>query len=221
MEAAATTTIGLLGGFLLSALLWYYTNHRIIPKVIFTPLISKRYMTDGTACYEVFMCNASKRRGAVDLSITCTLTTYGLKNFQYSPGTSNVILPIPVNNPHITRLNPSDGRRVIRLDVDRAIREASPNHRNAFRMPAIATCGQDTLEHLLMPGNPSYIEIDVLAYDEWSGARKHFRSPRYSLNEIAHVRFEHMRPVPLPPPGKKAEHRKRSQTASNEGRVTP
>jgi hypothetical protein len=200
MEAVATTVIGLVGGLALSALLWHFTTHRITPKIRFSSEISKRYSDRGDAHYELRIYNSAKKRGAVDISISCALCTHGIKMYQYSPGTSRVILPIPINNPKIARLNPSDGYRTIRLDPISAIENATEIHQVTLMLKRLEKDDNHLLERLLLRGESAYIEIDILAYDEWSGARKHFRSPRYTLDQIIHGRFDGFRVKRLPRP---------------------
>jgi len=200
MESVITTIVGLLGGLALSVMLWHFTTHRITPEIRFSSKISKRYSTQGNSYYELRIYNSAKKRGIVDLSITCALWTSGIKMYQYSPGTSRAILPIPINNPKITRLNPADGYRTIRLDPIKAIEQAAEIHQIALTLDNLSKNDNKLLEKLLQRGDCAYIEIDILAYDEWSGARKHFRSPQYILNDVIHGRFDGFRLEKLPNP---------------------
>lgn len=73
LEAVITTIIGLLGGFMLSALFWYVTVHMIGPSLEFSEQISRIADSTGATVYRVKIRNSNKRRGIIDVTFKVSI----------------------------------------------------------------------------------------------------------------------------------------------------
>lgn len=189
-ESVLTTIIGLLGGVVFSALFWYAITHLIVPKIAFSEQITKRFTVDRKPVYELRVSNASRRRAIVDLSVTVLLITTGLKMFPGSRGTTTIVLPVSHYAHNILRLRPHKGFRVIRLDLDKTFRTADEHHRRTFSLDQYNLTNEDPLEYLLSQGENSSLVVEMLGFDEWSGARKYFKSSSYRIEDIVHGQFD-------------------------------
>ena len=190
-ESVLLTAIGLLGGVALSALFWYFITHLIVPKVAFSEEITKRFTVDRKPVYELRVRNASKRRAIVDVYVSVVIITTGLKMYPGSRGTTTIVFPIKHYAHSILRLRPHRGFRVIRLNLDETFRTADEHHRRTFSLDKYGSTNKDgPLEYLLSQGENASLDVEMLAYDEWSGSRKYFQSPSYKLEDIVHGQFD-------------------------------
>jgi hypothetical protein len=189
MRDLVTSAVGLLGGILLSIAFWYVTMHRIVPKVEFSRHISKRYAVNGTVAYEFRIRNRSRTRGIVDLQVSARLKVNSIPMWRYSPGTEPLSVPIPIEVKKIGYMDRRDGFRVIRIDVNSLPESASIHHARALQMHRLVDESNNPLEYLFKTGTEALLTIDLLAYDEWTGARKFFRSSGYTIDDIVSGKF--------------------------------
>jgi hypothetical protein len=216
LNDVVTTTVGLIGGLIISALFWLVTTRGIAPKIVFSPKVSKRFTVTGQPVYELRIANRSKLRGIVDLSISCRVLAYGLKMFQYSVGKTRTVLPVPLSVDKVIHLRARDGFRVIRLDLGRLFRTASIHHREVFEMDSYDPHMGDPLEYLLSRGVSTSFNVEILAYDALSGARRYFSSPAYTADDVTHGRFTGMDLIALPDPIRSTTYkRKMASTLTN------
>jgi len=200
MSALWSTIIGLAGGIALSILFWFLTTHLIVPRVRFSDRISKRFAPDGTPSYEIRVINRSRFRGVIDLSTSSVVRCDGLTMFQHSTRVPALLFCIPTTFTNIVKLRPRDGFRVIRLDLDGAFADASTHYRRAFRLDVFDPAATGPLEYVLTRGDDAYLRVEVLGNDEWTGVRKYFCSPKYTMADIVHGEFDGMvlRPIVVP-----------------------
>jgi hypothetical protein len=102
--AILTTMIGLIGGFILSALLWYITVHLVRPQIIFSNDISKIVDATGRDVYRIKIRNAGRRRGVIDMSIRISVR-YPAEALRPKAGRGNFAsLSLNVEYPNVWRL---------------------------------------------------------------------------------------------------------------------
>ncbi|HEX3692856.1 MAG TPA: hypothetical protein VHU13_05885 [Solirubrobacteraceae bacterium] len=180
--------IGILAGALIgvsiSAGAWWIQYRMLTPDVVFADGIS-RLSDDIGPVYRLKIANQSRRRGVIDLTFDAVVAlgkgvvTYreaALTNTQQS-------LKIQVRGDRVTRLQPR-GNRIRRLDL-RGTSWDGVNPRLLAAVGIDPISEQEVpLEQLLAATESAYLQIRVLAYDEVSGSRKYFASPRYRLADI-------------------------------------
>jgi hypothetical protein len=164
--------------------------HLVVPKIAFSQQITKRFTVDRKPVYELRVTNASRRRAIVDLTVRVLLFTTGLKMFPGSRGTTTIVLPVSHYAHSILRLRPRKGLRVIRLNMDKTFQTTDVHHRRTFSLDQYDPTKEDPLEYLLSQGENSSLVVEMLGFDEWSGARKYFQSPSYGIEEIVHGQFD-------------------------------
>ena len=142
--------------------------------------------------YVVGVLNAGRRRGVIDIRIYASIKFTGLQLYPDSPPAARYILHIPNNIDNIVRLDPMETPyRLVQLDLITAVRGASAGIATLLDRYNVAVESESLLEDLLSLGKAAYLKVDLLCHDEWSGARKHYESIRYGLDDIVLGKFEH------------------------------
>jgi hypothetical protein len=190
------TAIGLLGGLALSFLLWWVLARVMVPRVAFGTHISK--LPDGDdrhVRYRVKIANVG-RRDIIDLSVRVRLY------MPASGSTSTNIVELPLNTDHLFILRPKDVR-IFNLNLGEVESRFLANHEAALLKQR---CDQ-SLERILNDHCRSFLLVQLLAYDGWSGARRYYRSERYRRDSIRPGRFKglvvgtaNIRPTPADGP---------------------
>ncbi|MCA1606636.1 MAG: hypothetical protein LC808_05910 [Actinobacteria bacterium] len=193
MGAVITTLVGLLGGLGLSVGLWYTTYHLIVPKIRISEKVVKRKRFNNMPTYIVGVLNAGRGRGIIDLEIFASIKYVGLQLYPDSHPSAAYILQIPVNLPRIVRLDSTENPyRLIQLNLVEAISMAHGGVASLLDSYEMAADSEDIIEKLLRLGIDAYLKIDILCYDEWSGARKHYGSVHYNSSDIVLGQFRRL-----------------------------
>jgi hypothetical protein len=191
MVTILTTFIGLIGGFLLSALVWYITVHVIRPQVIFSEDISKIVDATGRDVYRIKIRNPGRRRGIIDISIRVSVR-YPAQALRPGARKGNIVsFSLHIDNPNIWRLAPSRSH-VIDIDFGSSLSQKSTQDIITTLYPVEDQRANLTLETLLRRSFGSYVRAVLLCYDEWSGARKYFESKHYTTDNIKEGYFTGM-----------------------------
>ena len=183
-----STVIGIPVGVLCSLAAWGILFYVIVPKITFSPFISKINTKEAKSSFEyrIAFQNTGKR-GVVDAEIYAKLRIYGLKpDF---PRNSE-FYSIPLEFDKIPKIIPQkDGsKHIIRLDVakiDELTSRIVPHQGILSNFEE----NSNLLEDLLSLGTKAYLQIYVFGYDAVSGTRKVFESKQYRLNDVLHGRF--------------------------------
>jgi len=199
-----TTLIGLIGGFLLSALFWYITVHVISPQIVYAEDISKIIDATGRDVYRVKIRNPSKRRGIIDISVRVSVR-FPANSLRAGARAGNIVsFSLNVENPNIWRLAPGKSQ-VIDIDFINSLLKKSAQDIIATLYPVKDQRADLTLEALLHRGAGSYVRASLLCYDEWSGARKYFESKKYIADDIKTGFFSGMSVASTNTTGKRLE----------------
>jgi hypothetical protein len=175
---------GALAGFLLSLLLWWLQYRVLVPVLQFSEDLSKLTDADG-AVYRFKVLNASRRRGVIDLTFNVRLHlgkgVVGYAEADLTKTTSYIRIYTAIDG--VIRLSPGVSR-IVRFDLrpDRWI-DTSPRLLAAAGIDPEGT-QEVTLESLLSATPEAYLQVRVLAYDEVSGSRKYFASPKFRAGDI-------------------------------------
>lgn len=183
--------IGLLVGVGTEFFGWWCLARFVVPRLRFSPSISKIYVADGdrqSAQYRIKLENAG-RRSIIDMELTAKLVIKGIGRVRSTYQTGYI--PLRPNGDlqyRIARLRPPQPargkfRHIIHLYVNSGVvfmnEDILPHDILKKREE-----GTLTLEDILGLGEGTYLEIQAFGYDEFSGARKYFVSKRYDLSDI-------------------------------------
>ena len=183
METLITTLAGLGGGLALSLLFWYWQTKWIVPRVAFSTAISRIRRPDGAFVYRVKISNTGRRR-VIDANFYCKIVYVSAPTLS-AAGLKNVIvnLLVPLAPSHVFSIG-SGNRWLVQLKTDsNALRTADSRYTDEV-ISVIEQSDDGPLEKLMSLGERAVARIHVLCYDEWSGARKYFVSPSYSVDQI-------------------------------------
>lgn len=189
MEILASTLLGIPIGILASICSWWVLFHGIRPQINFSPKISKTEdpKSPGSFLYRIKYENQGKRQ-IVDVSISAWIHLPGL----YDRFPSNeVSFAIGFKNePYRTHINPPSkgGKRgIFCLDLDKfspygqlMLPDELLDKRKVKNL---------TLEGLLKLRKGSKLEISLIGYDSFSGAKRLF-SIMYQENDIIEGVFD-------------------------------
>jgi hypothetical protein len=190
---------GFVLGIATNLLSWWILSHLIVPRISFSPQISKTrtHKTQGDQSgykYRVKIEN-SGRRAAIDVEIIARLRVKGIGGF---PKTNWHIVNIPLSTHgdksyRIPRILPVKKGLARRHTLRLLINEVEEFRTSLIYPEAIrkkAEEGTLLLEDLLTLGSAANLQILVFAYDEFSGARKLFVSKRYTCGDIKEGPFD-------------------------------
>jgi len=173
-------------GIAASFLTWWMLFHWFVPKIEFSPFISKVPRSGGSGfSYRIKIINTG-RRSILGVDVYARLvidwqgkgTLSGLYLPFSSEGEKKFDIPILKRN----------GNRVLSLFIN-SVQSFQTNvkYPPTFKEKAIAKTV--TMEDALALGKTAYIQVFVSGYDEFSGARRVFESPKYAVSDIYSNRF--------------------------------
>lgn len=185
----AGLAVGALIGFALSLAVWWVQYRVLVPAMAFGEGISKLSNASGVV-YRLKIENGG-RRGIIDLTVDVRVF-FPSAVVEYSEAPrrrSTASLSITTPNREIMRLGPGQNR-MIRLDLRNQTWEPyNPGLLKALGIDPRAA-GAVSLEQTLSADPDAYLRVRVLAYDEFSGSRKFFESPKYSPDDIVIGTFD-------------------------------
>lgn len=184
MDLIISTIIGIPIGILSSLAAWWFLFHRIVPKIEFSPNISKYDFENLGTRYRLKMRNAGKR-GIIDLEVFPILKIKGL-NPQLPDNWLNITLNTTLINNRISSLKED---RIIALLPEKTLKLGShsfPDHiREKYRKKELR------LEDLMTLDYEVKLVVQIFGFDEFSGVRKLFESKPYTAKDIKYGTFDH------------------------------
>jgi hypothetical protein len=184
-------------GILTNFIVWLILFHVLVPKIKFSPMISRVNTAKTThdksgVRYRFKIENAGWRR-TVDVELTARLSFRGKKtgtwNTLYIPLNANGELAwrIPILYP--AKRGAARRRPIIFLHPNSAP-ELSYWTAVPTQVRKKARARRVTLEDLLSLGSAAKLRVQAYCYDSFSGARKVFVSHEYTLDSVAHHPFQ-------------------------------
>ncbi|MDG4559670.1 MAG: hypothetical protein P9E88_00090 [Candidatus Competibacter sp.] len=180
--------IGIPLGVLASLIAWWVVAHFVVPKLEFSPDISRisRPEKPSGMTYRIKFKN-SGMRDIIDVEVFAELRIKGLNS------------EVP-DNYEITRIYIDDPRMpIIRSGISKLI-SLRPELTDRFDKPIFGQIinqkrQSETLmmEDLLESGESATLTVYVFCYDRWSGSRKMYESNKYILSDIRSGRWNGMR----------------------------
>ena len=202
LATIASTLAGVLSGFLLSVAFWAWLTHGLTPKLKFAEDIGVLRSASCTSEYRIKVMNMSKRRALIDLSISGVIRFPGFSSYAETTGGTVPTIRLVLSSSHSMRVAPGYSK-IIRIlvpetlsgsgasRIDRALGSGRARQRGRFCFlrcrPSESPCL--TLEDFMGRHAKAHIRFYVLCYDEWSGSRKYFASPDYSVQDIKSGKF--------------------------------
>ena len=195
METALDTSLGLIGGFVLSFISWWILTHLLVPTLSFSTAISKRSSSNGNRMHYRIKIKNTGKRDIIDISVSVRVYLPG-RTVVRRPLLTNVnIVPVPIGTDHLFVLG-RDNSRIFRLELDKV----NSKYVNSLVATAFRQGSDDALEGLLAQAPNSYLVVEALAFDRWSGARKYYRSQHYDASAIKVGYFDGLNVVSTKPP---------------------
>lgn len=187
-ELMIANTIGLVLGVAASFLAWWIIFHQIVPKIEFSEGISSspRRSDPSRRSYRIKFANTG-RRAIIGMEVFARLS------IKWEAGKNWSAYYIPLNSAgdrkyELPRLD--RGRnRILTLWLNRSeVFRTNKRFSEALRNKAEAK--ELELEDLLSQGEIARLQLFVSGYDEFSGARRVFASPKFELENIHKGRFK-------------------------------
>ncbi len=181
-EFIISNIFGLIIGFVTSFISWCILFHGIVPKIQYSKKISKfSRPTNAGIRYRIKFQN-SGWRDVIDINLIGILSIEGLDR-KLPHNTFTFHIPIGASNiPNLPRSR--SGVQRFLLDKVDDISLFPPNIRDKFQNQTLQ------LEDLLSLGTHASIKVHALGYDSFSGSRKLFTSPSYTLDDIGDGPYE-------------------------------
>ncbi|PIP37990.1 MAG: hypothetical protein COX19_15090 [Desulfobacterales bacterium CG23_combo_of_CG06-09_8_20_14_all_51_8] len=184
MEILVSILIGIPLGILSSLAAWWILFRYIVPKIEFSPHISKYYFKNLGTRYRIKFRNIGKR-GIIDIEVFPILRIKGL-NPELPDNWLNITLTTSLNNNHISSLKEDRIISLLPEDTDKFKNPNFPDHiRKKYQSKGL------NIEDLLSLDNKVKLVVQLFGYDEFSGARKMFISKPYTLKDIKPGTFDH------------------------------
>jgi hypothetical protein len=176
--ALLSTLVGVPFGVAASFAAWYIVSRWIVPAITFSDRISKLPpLGPNVGCrYRIKFKNVG-RRGVIDVDISTRLRIRCLSGHPEFSKTWTIVT-LATDTMHEPRI-PKGANRVVVLDLDGTLELSSPMIVSALHGRA------PTLESLLSLGDEAELVVWVLAFDEYSGARRAFASKKYRLEDVS------------------------------------
>lgn len=182
----------ILTGVLASYAVWLYTFRYLVPKIRFSPQISKISTEENNSNWKYrFKFENYGERNMIDITVIVRLQIQGLKK-NLTKNWQNIYIKSTGNNyKNIAIIRPlrKKGRRIV---VEIKTYECDFFQKNLFseEIRSAATNKSLTLEDVLKLGRKANLQIMLLGYDEFSGTRKLFQSKIYTVEDIAEGYFD-------------------------------
>lgn len=188
LDILLSTLLGVPVGILCSLAAWWFLFYVIVPKIHFSPSISKVRAKEAKSNfrYRIAFQNFGKR-DIVDAEIYVKLRIKGLRR-EYQDNES--VFSIPLGYDKIPKIISQRGgnKHIIRLDVikiEELVSQTFPEESIIHNFEE----NPDLLENLLSLGTSAKLQIFIFGYDKVSGTRKVFESKFYHSSDIIYGMF--------------------------------
>ena len=195
VETIISISIGFLFGIIASLLAWWFQSHLIVPNIQFSPNISKIPSVDKKSGYNYrIKLENSGKRSIIDIEIMVKLRIKGVGDFPNNWRVNYIPLEemgINYRIPIITRKKEKKSGHIITLDINEVVdfKKLETLERYPDNIKRKAKEKTLLLEDVLRLGSEANIRIEAFGFDEFSGARKFFKSKFYTIHEIKEGRF--------------------------------
>jgi hypothetical protein len=185
MDFIISVFVGIPLGAISSILGWWVLFHLLVPDLRFSTIISKipHNEKESGHRYRIRIKNIGKR-AAIDLEVVARLQIQGIHDRtpyiwkQINLKIAGEKIPfVSKNATRVIRLLPEE---TTEFNSSFYPEEINEKYRN----------GTLTLEDLFKTGKDAYLQINVFAFDEFSGSRKMFTSPKYNAKSIFNGKFK-------------------------------
>ena len=192
VETITSISIGFLFGIIASLLAWWFQSHLIVPNIQFSPFIGKIPSVENKSGYKYrIKLENSGKRSVIDIEIMARLRIKGLGDFPNNWRINYIPLEglgITYRIPVITRKNEKKSGHIITFDVNEVV-EFKKLERYPASIKRKAKENTLLLEDVLNLGSEANVRIEAFGFDEFSGARKFFKSKFYTIHDIREGRF--------------------------------
>ena len=175
--------IGIPIGIFTSIAAWYVLFHVISPHVEFLPSVFKSHTSENPSGwkYRVKLRNTGNR-AIVDMEIVAKVRIRGLSHQR--PNFWRAVY-VPIDDSRIPKV-PSHRGTSKRFVIILHLCEINDSARSALPLELQSKCenGELCLEDLLSLGSEAILQVFAFAYDSFSGARRLFESPVYTIKKI-------------------------------------
>ena len=195
VETITSISIGFLFGIIASLLAWWFQSHLIVPNIQFSPFIGKIPSVENKSGYKYrIKLENSGKRSVIDIEIMARLRIKGVGDFPnnwkvyYIPlGDLGITFRIPI----MTRKKTKTSGHTITLDIHEVVEFKKLEKLERFPDNIKQKAKENTLllEDLLSLGSEANVRIEAFGFDEFSGARKFFKSKFYTIRDIKEGRF--------------------------------
>jgi hypothetical protein len=187
----AEVLVGLCGGVALSAASWWVLTHMVVPRIHFSDAVSVLPDPDyGGVRYRVKLRNRGPR-DVIDLAVEARIRFPRRSRLRpHASRRSTAILRVPVSVDRLPQLK-RRSNRVIHLYTHELDPELIPEELRS----SLEERAEGSLEALLARFDGSYVQLQVLAFDAFSGARKYYESPKYYADFVRPGYFKGVRVV--------------------------
>jgi len=184
-------------GVLTSYTVWWITFKYLTPKIKFSDAISCLESKENASGFRYrFKFENEGRRNIIDAEVIVRVRIRGLrkdmrKNWE--------VIYLPISSMHYQKLaivrpvsKPLKGHKPLR-PVFEIKGYACEYFEHAIFPPAVQEKARQrslTLEEILSIGDEANLQVLILAFDEFSGARKFFESPLLTLKDIQHGYYD-------------------------------
>lgn len=192
-EVLGSILIGLFIGVGTNLIAWWILFHYIVPKIHFSPSISKIPTKDNKLGYKYrIKIQNSGKRSIIDVELRARLSIQGLLdnpqhwNLVSIPLSRNTIVnKFPIIKPAKTKTS----GWAIQIYINN-VEEIS--QLSIYSEDIIKKSKEESLllEDIMSIGSETSLQIFAFGYDEFSGSRKYFESKSYTINDIKEGPFD-------------------------------
>lgn len=177
METLADIAFVILGAVLgvgSSGVFWWVQAHYWVPNIRFSDEIAEYQLKDEQSFFQCAFENVGKR-DIIDLEIQVRI---GIKGFLGASGWA--YHTVSSNASRVPQLAQNKARRVRVFDTrEKTVFLDAPSKSLRER---IVDCS--SLREILQLGDDAAVRVHVFGFDAFNGARKHFKSRQYRVNDI-------------------------------------
>ena len=172
--------VGAVLGILSSGIFWWIQNHIFVPKITFSEELAEYYSETSKGTVRAKFENSGKRN-IVDLSIEVRVAV-----LQIGMGSMWTTFSLEHNAEAVPSLSPGNNKLVNVFTPEFGVLPKTRLKREIQKK----LHGVDDFRDLLQLGTKAHVRLYILGFDEFSGARKVFRSKRYYHTDIRKGKFK-------------------------------
>jgi len=173
MDSSYGVIVGLALGVLSSIIVWFFTARVLVPKINFSEGLYRHTVKgeDNAISSYRFEIENTGKRDIFDLDVYFCISITGLLQEDIN---EYIITPIFPDMSKIAVLK-SEEKLAISIHIEQLKKYFPTSVKDKFRQKRL------TLDDIYSLGSETYSEIIVFGHDDFSGTKKHFRSPKFKL----------------------------------------